>query len=122
MSDTRPYSIIIGGATLLKDNQLATITPPAVLYTNLAYNHVQALWRALGDPTVQAHAACYASAVAKAMIRLGDSYGIQAGRMTPQELIDVEALFPPPALEEHPLMDLDASPPNPSPPPPKSKG
>lgn len=102
MSDTRPYSIIIGGATLLKDNQLATITPPSVFYTNLAYNHVQVLWRALADPSVQFQASRYAEAVAKAMIRLGDAYGIQAGRMTAEELADVEALFPGPLPEDLP--------------------
>ena len=85
----RPYTLLVGGAVLMKDGQVATVAEPAVVYQRLRYKHVQALWRALGSEEVRAAAHAYSNVVARVMTELGDRFGIQSGKMTAEELTEV---------------------------------
>lgn len=87
------YQMIIGGVVLMEGERVATIAGSAVVYTELEYKHVQGIWQTLlSDAALKAAAGAYSQAVAEALKKLGDAYGLEKGYLTKEDIALMERL------------------------------
>ena len=91
-SDTKIYSMSIGGVHLTSRGIHMTEVGVLCRYDVLGYKHVQALWEILADERIQKAQKDFDNAVGPVLIELGNKYGVMKGRLTLEDAKKVTAL------------------------------
>lgn len=85
--EARPYQMIVGGITLVKDGKPIATMSPAAQYNNLSYKHVQGMWAFCdNNPSIRTAIDTFNSIVQAELIELGNLSGIAKGVLTPQDV------------------------------------
>lgn len=94
MSEERPYQVIIGGVSLVKDNVLAASCGAAGVYGNMGYKHVQMIWEFVDKNTTIRKAMDDCSKIVQAeLIRLGHQTGLAQKEMTMEDYNAIKAVI-----------------------------
>lgn len=85
--DNEMMQMHLGGYVLARKGEVMAVASPVAVYDNLTSTNVQAMWVFLTtNARIQAAKATYDQIMSEELTKLGDQFGIEKGRTTPEEL------------------------------------